>query len=136
MATDWQEKYETSPDSVVKVQEKQFADLVPGQVVVIPSPRDVGRAVSEIPSGEVWTRRQLRDRVASFHHADNACPAVTGIQLRVISEMATEALDAGDAPESVIPFWRVVEPDSNLARKLVDGRRRIEELRRAEVAMQ
>jgi len=78
----------------------------------------------------------LRERVASFHDADNACPAVTGIQLRVISEMEVEALDAGRDPHSVIPFWRVVDPGSKLAQKLVDGRRRIEELRRAEEADQ
>lgn len=55
-----------------------------------------------------------------------------GIQLRVVSEMALQTLDAGEDPDSVIPFWRAVEPDSKLAGKLVGGRTRIAALREAE----
>ena len=132
MAASWVEKYENARPSVVRIQEKPFADLQPGQMVVIPSPQDVDRAVREIPPGELRSQRQLRQRVAGYHEADNACPAVTGIQLRVVAELATEALDAGAPLDAVAPFWRVVEPGSNIASKLPGGSVRIADLRARE----
>jgi hypothetical protein len=132
MATSWDEKYEEARPSVVRTQEKAFADLQPGQMVVIPGPQDVDRAVGEIPPGEVRSQRQLRQTVAGYHQADNACPAVTGIQLRVVAELATEALDAGAPPDAVTPFWRVVEPGSKIASRLPGGSDRIAALRERE----
>ncbi len=132
MAMTWQEKYETARPSKVVVQEKPFADLEPGQHVVIPSPQDVEKAVWEVPLGETQTQREVRNSVARYHDADSACPAVTGIQLRVVSEMAVEALDAGVPPQAVAPFWRVLDPASNIAKKLPRGSERISALRRAE----
>ena len=132
MATSWEEKYATARPSVVRTQEKPFADLVPGELVVIPSPQDVDRAVREIPRGELRSQKQVRQTVAGYHAADNACPAVTGIQLRVVAELATEELEAGAPLDSVAPFWRVIEPGSKIASKLPGGSERIAELRARE----
>ncbi len=130
----WSEKFATSRPCRTRVQESPFADLVVGQMVVIPGASDVDRAIRQIPSGDVWGNRQLRDRVAEFNDADDACPAVTGIQLRIISELVIEQLASGRTSEEVTPFWRVVEPDSKLAQKLPDGRRWITRLREEEQA--
>ncbi|MCP3992276.1 MAG: hypothetical protein GY724_24615, partial [Actinomycetia bacterium] len=97
----WSEKFATSRPSQTRVQETPFADLVVGQMVVIPGAADVDRAIKQVPAGHVWGNRQLRDRVAEINTADDACPAVTGIQLRIISELAVEELAAGRATEEV-----------------------------------
>ncbi|MCP3975331.1 MAG: hypothetical protein GY720_12675, partial [bacterium] len=58
--------------------------------------------MGHFPKWAIWLgNRQLRDRVAEINTADDACPAVTGIQLRIISELAVEELAAGRATEEV-----------------------------------
>lgn len=88
-------KYEGAKPTQVRVQEKPFGGLMPGELVVIPSPANVERALWEIPAGQTITQPQLRDNLASHHDADKACPAMTGWQLRLVAEVAVEALEAG-----------------------------------------
>ncbi len=125
-------KYPAAKPTQVRIQEKPFGGLVPGEVVVIPSPDDVERALLGIPAGETISQPELRSRLATQHEADNACPAMTGWQLRFVAEVAVEALDAGAAPDEVAPFWRVVEPGSKIAGRLPNGSALITDLRQQE----
>ena len=50
-----------------------------------------------------------------------SCPMVTGISLRIVSEAAYEEYQKNMKLDQITPFWRVVEPDSNLAHKLTCG---------------
>ncbi len=125
-------KYEGAKPTNVRIQEKAFGGLVPGEMVVIPSPDDVEAALWRIPQGSVQTQRQLRADLADHHDADNACPAMTGFQLRYVAEVAVEALDAGAQAAEVAPFWRVVEPDSKIASRLPNGSTLITRLREAD----
>jgi hypothetical protein len=45
----------------------------------------------------------------------------TGIFLRIVAEANYEKLGQGKTPEEITPFWRVIAPDSALARKLSFG---------------
>ena len=127
-------KYPEAKPTQVRIQEKAFGGLVPGELVVIPSPHDVERELWKIPQGHTRSQPELRRALAEHHDADNACPAMTGFQLRLVAEVAAEALAAGMDAGEVAPFWRVVEPNSKIAGRLPRGSDLITELRKREAA--
>ena len=63
----------------------------------------------------------MRDDLAMEYGADKTCPVTTGIFLRIVAEVAWEALENGKDAEEVTPFWRIVNPNSKLAAKLSRG---------------
>ena len=46
------------------------------------------------------------------------CPVSTSIFVRIAAQAALERLEAGADLSEVTPFWRLVEPDSKIAKKL------------------
>ncbi len=129
-------EYPDAKPTQVRVQERAFGGLVPGELVVIPSPHDIERALRKIPVGQISSQPDLRRTLATQHDADNACPAMTGFQLRYVAEISTEALAAGMDAADVVPFWRVVEPDSKIARRLANGPELIARLRQQEAGVE
>lgn len=68
---------------------------------------------------ESWSlRRRRRDGEAG---AQAACPLTTSIFLRIATEVAWDELPAGADIGTVTPFWRAVDPRSELAGKLRYG---------------
>jgi hypothetical protein len=59
--------------------------------------------------------------LAKRNRCDATCPLSTAIFLRIAAEVACEQVTAGAKPPNVTPFWRVVDPDSSLAKKLSCG---------------
>ncbi|MCP4959492.1 MAG: hypothetical protein GY925_09520 [Actinomycetia bacterium] len=125
-------KYPGSKPTYVRVQEKPFGALVPGEMVIIPSPQAVEDALWTTTRGETSTQADLRSILAEQHSTDNACPVMTGFQLRLVAETAVAALEEGVEPDEVAPFWRVLEPDSKIAGRLPDGANLITDLRSRE----
>lgn len=131
MSASWQERYESSKPTYSKVNEKKFADLGAGTSVLIPCPADIDAEIAELEEGEVITFTELRQRLAERHLADGTCPVMCGMNLRVVAEIAFEALDAGVPVHQVTPVWNVIDPKSNLAKKLHGGPKRVAALRAA-----
>lgn len=129
MGGEWQEKYDTARPSYTRVNEKKFADLEPGTSILIPSPSDIEDELARLTAGEQLTLTELRHRLADRHGADGTCPVMCGMSLRIVAEVAFEALDAGVPPDRVTPVWNAIAPNSNLAKKLPGGVQRVEELR-------
>jgi hypothetical protein len=125
-------EYPGSKPTEVRIQEKQFGGLVPGDLVAIPSPQDVELALETISPGQVRSQAELRQIIAAQHDAEKACPVMTGFQLRVVAEAAMTAMASGIDRTEVAPFWRVVKPGSKIAGRLADGSAVIERLRREE----
>lgn len=71
-----------------------------------------------IPVGECRTIHRLRNELARKYHCDATCPVSTAIFVRQIAEKALIELQHGKAINKVAPFWRLVEPDSKIAKKL------------------
>jgi hypothetical protein len=115
---------------IVKPTPKPFAGFPSGSLMLLPTPDQVRSYVERIPCGECRTVKQMREELASEHGAHFTCPVVTGIYLRIVGEAALEVCPAGCDP--AIPFWRVVDPRSPLAKRLSCGPRYIWEKRRAE----
>jgi hypothetical protein len=117
----WAEKlHQPKPDEVVTI-DKPMLGLPAGTKLLIPSPLLVDKFVRQVPPGHFMTPVNLRLAMASEFEADNACPLVTGIHLRIVAEAAWEELQAGAEVSTVAPFWRVIHPKSPLAKKIAAG---------------
>jgi hypothetical protein len=130
--TDWEARFACHREPEVKVLEKAFAGIPAGARMLVVTPSVVDAAVAEIPFGAVVAATTLRQTLAASHGAEHTCPVTTGIALRVVSERAYLRRQAGAA--SVTPFWRTVDPDSELAGKLACGREFVRRMRLAETA--
>lgn len=63
----------------------------------------------------------LRLALAKDRGAEATCPLTTSIFLRIAAEAAWDEMEAGAALANITPFWRVVDPKSDLAKKLRCG---------------
>jgi hypothetical protein len=105
-----------------------FGGVKAGNTMLISSPGDIAAYVAKIPRGETRTIDRLRNELARKAGANAMCPVTTAIYLRVVAEVALRDLDDGKALDEVVPFWRVVTPDSKVARKLSCGPDRVAHL--------
>lgn len=133
MKKTWIEKRDThSKPHLVKTIDKKFADLEPGSTMFIATPEIVIEYVKSIPFGNISNTKQMRKDLAAEYGADNTCPVTTGIFLRIAAEAAFEELEKGASIDAIVPFWRIVEPKSPLAKKLACGVQFISEMREKE----
>jgi len=109
------EKFNKNYVEVVKVIKKDFSDLKCGDKMLISSPRSIAQYIKIIPYGKEKTIKIMRQELAKFANADNTCPLTTGIFLRIAIEASLETQN-GDKPE--LPFWRVINERSPIAKKL------------------
>lgn len=130
--TTWSEKVDGPGASVVKALDRPYAGHAVGDLMLISSPVEIDRRIRRLKSGTAITAAEFRQRLADREGADFACPMTTGIFLRIVAEAALEQIAAGAPFENVTPFWRVIEPESALARKVSCGPAFIAGRRRAE----
>ena len=94
--------------NLVKILEKNFSDLKAGQKMLISSPEKIAQYIKKIPEGTHKTLKEMRLDLAKEMDADNSCPVSTGIFLRkAIEEHRNE-----------IPFWRLIDENHPVVKKL------------------
>jgi hypothetical protein len=98
-----------------------FAGVPAGASMLISSPGDLANYIARIPAGETRTIDRLRNEMARKAGAQAMCPVTTAIYLKVVAEVALADLAEGKPLDKVIPFWRVITPDSKVARRLFCG---------------
>ena len=98
--------------------DKSFAGVKAGQMLFVGTPQVVADYVSAIPHGETASVIKMRNQLARRHKCDAMCPASTAIFLRIAAEYAIEEMENGKTASQVIPFWRVIEPDDKIAKRL------------------
>lgn len=98
--------------------EADFAGIKAGQMLFVGTPAIVDAYVRRVPRGETRSIVRLRREIARQHRCSAMCPVSTAIFLRMVAEAAWEQFEAGADLGDIAPFWRVVEPDSVLAKKL------------------
>jgi hypothetical protein len=76
----------------------------------------------------------MRSELAVAHGADISCPISTSIFARIAAEAALEETTLGVPLPEVTPFWRVIEEDGTVAKKLSCGPDFIRNLRAAEAS--
>jgi hypothetical protein len=100
--------------------------------MLVSTPMEIDQFIRNIPLGKSVNVKDMRAELAKRHKADATCPASTAIFLRVVSEASFEEIKSGKGFDEVTPFWRVVEPDSKVAKKLECEADLIRELRKNE----
>lgn len=113
----WAEKMQAKPPHQV-VLEKDFAGVPKGARLHISSPMEVAAELRSITAGRTLSIQAFRRRLAEKHGCDAACPVSTAIFLRTVAEHTWELLQQQGEAADLVPFWRVLEADSPLAKKL------------------
>lgn len=121
MPKSWSEKIRNAKPAHKVVLDKAFGGLKAGQTLFVTSPTVVEAYMRGVPHGEVQGIRAMRTALAAAHGADGACPITSSVHARMLAEVAIEALAVGVPADKVTPFWRVIEADSDLGKKLSIG---------------
>lgn len=132
MAKTWKQKLEDKKEPKLQILEKPMSGVPAGGTLLTPTAQLVKEFIDSIPAGQQVSFQQMRQQLAESHQADLSCPLSTSTVARIVAEAAWEDIEAGKAPSEVTPFWRVIEPDSAIAKKLACGSAFIEDMRQQE----
>jgi ABC-type uncharacterized transport system ATPase subunit len=121
MKKTWLDKLNETKEPKLKRIDIDFADIPAGSNMFIATPKIIDMYIQEIGVGKRVDTKTLRKDLALAHNADYTCPVTTGIFLRIVAEANYEKLQQGKNVEEITPFWRVIEPNSVLAKKLTFG---------------
>ena len=117
----WLDKLNENKESKIKRIDIDFADIPAGSTMFIATPKLIEQYIKKIGVGKRINIKTLRKDLALAHNADYTCPVTTGIFLRIVAEANYEKLQQGERLEEITPFWRAIEPNSTLAKKLTFG---------------
>jgi crotonobetainyl-CoA:carnitine CoA-transferase CaiB-like acyl-CoA transferase len=135
MPNSWAQKL-SKPRSAKRVQTvAPFAGIPAGSMLFVGTPDIIADYIRAIGPGETRMIERLRREIARKNDCDAMCPVSTAIFLRMIAEAAWDAIEAGAAVSSVVPFWRVIEPHSTIAKKLRVDSRWLEHQRDSEIQL-
>jgi hypothetical protein len=132
MAKTWQQKLHPNIQPKRVVLEKPFAGIPAGAKLFVGTPMLVKRFIDTIPYGRSIDAAEMRKRFARAYEADAMCPVSTGIFLRIVAEAAWEEIQQGRKLDQATPFWRIIDSDSPMAKKLTCGSGFIQIMRAAE----
>lgn len=113
----WGEKMKTKPPHQV-ILEKDFTGIPKGSKLHISCPVEVAEALKTIPPGTALSLQAFRKRLAEKNNCDATCPVSTSIFLRTVAEYSWEEYNRTGSTLNLAPFWRVVESNSSMAKKL------------------
>jgi hypothetical protein len=128
----WIEKFERDKEPQIKRINFDFADIPANSNMFIATPQIIDDYIKKIPKGKTVTVQAMRKDLAIEHKADYTCPVTTGIFLRIVAEANFEKLQQNNSLKGITPFWRVVEPNSALSKKLSCGQEFIMKQRHTE----
>jgi hypothetical protein len=118
----WTDKFAAKRSPKRVRLETDFAGIKAGTMMLVGTPEIFAAYLRKIPAGQTRTIERTRNELARQNDCTATCPVTTAIFLRIVAEAAIEQLAAGKAASEVVPFWRVIEPGSTIAKKLsVDG---------------
>lgn len=121
MKKTWLDKLNEIKEPKIKRINIDFADIPAGSNMFIATPKLIDEYTQRIGIGKRIDIKTLRKDLAIEHNADYTCPVTTGIFMRIVAEANYEKLQNGKSVEEITPFWRVIEPNSSLAKKLTFG---------------
>lgn len=130
--TDWRKRFDQAKPPKTVILDTDFAGIRAGTVLYIGSPGVFANYMSRIPPGETRTIERMRNELARRNAASATCPVTTAMYLKIVAEVALDDLNQGKSIESVVPFWRVIEPGSKIAMRLSCDDRMIVDLKARE----
>lgn len=128
----WEEKLNIDRKPQIEKTEKGFSGILPGQIMLIPTPKLIDAYIRQIPRGSQADAATIRKDLAAEFHAEVTCPLTTGIFIRIAAEAAWEQYQKGTPLNKITPFWRVIDENSATAKKLTFGTKFLKEQRRKE----
>jgi hypothetical protein len=118
---DWRRRFGAAKAPRVVMLPADFAGVKAGSTMLVSSPAEIAAYLSRIPRGETRTMDRFRNEMARKAGAQAMCPVTAAIYLRVVAEVALRDLAEGRLLDEVVPFWRLVAPDSKVAARLSCG---------------
>ncbi len=117
----WLDKLNEKKEPKIKHIDFDFADIPANSNMYIATPQIINNYIKQIPKGTKVTVQTMRKDLAIENRADYTCPVTTGIFLRIVAEANFEKYQQANSFKDITPFWRVVEPNSTLSKKLTFG---------------
>jgi hypothetical protein len=117
----WTDKLNADKKPQVKHIDFAFADIPADSNMFIATPKIFDDYIKNIPKGKTVAVQTMRKDLALNHNADYTCPVTTGIFLRIVAEAAYEKYQQTQSFKGITPFWRAIDPNSALAKKLTFG---------------
>ena len=105
-------------DAKIHILDKAKCGLVAGQKMLIPTLTDIEATLLKLTPGRVTSGPAFRALVAAPLNADGCCTFATNKLLKNITEIACARLASGDSHVDVLPFWRVIDSNSTIAKRL------------------
>ncbi|MBE6494724.1 MAG: MGMT family protein [Methanosphaera stadtmanae] len=111
------EKLNDSKDmpKMVVVSDEKSIERYGGKNMIIASPLDYNRIMSEIPEGRVITITEIRKYLAEKYDADFTCPLTAGIFISLAAQASHERSN------DKISYWRTLKKDGELNSKYPGG---------------
>ncbi len=128
----WQEKMHNGRPWKVEVVDKKFADIPEGATMLVATPEIVDEYIRNVPKGVSTSLQQMRKDLAAEYNAQYCCPVTSGIFLRIVAEAAYEEYMDGKPLKKITPFWRMIDDQAPVAKKLTFGTQFIKEQRAKE----
>lgn len=128
----WLDKLSEKKEPKIKRIDFDFADIPANSNMFIATPQIIDNYIKQIPKGKNVTVQTIRKDLAIENRADYTCPVTTGIFLRIVAEANFEKFQQANSLKDITPFWRVIEPNSKLSKKLTFGQDFIADQREAE----
>ena len=92
-----------------------------GEIMLVPTARDVDSFIRAIPVGKSLDVKTLRQKLARKYKAEVTCPITMGYHLRTVAEAAWEAHQSGAKLGEITPFWRVLDETTPTTSRLACG---------------
>jgi hypothetical protein len=128
----WIEKLQGKKDPQIIKIHKDFWGYTKGDAMYVSTPQIIENYIKQIAKGKSINTVTMRNDFAVENNAVFTCPLTTGIFLRIVAEAANEQMEHGMPLKNITPFWRVIEPNSPLAKKLTFGQEFLIEQRKKE----
>jgi hypothetical protein len=100
------------------ILEKDFAGIPKGSKLHIPCPVEVAAELKTIAPGSTMSIQAFRRKLAVKNNCDATCPVSTSLFLRIVAEYSWEEFSRTGSTREMAPFWRVLESNSPMAKKL------------------
>lgn len=129
MKKSWIEKLDDAAEPQLKRATASFAGIKEGQMMLLPTAKQVQTYVERIKPGETMSVTELRDTMARDWKADITCPIVTGIALRTLVEATFEKAsqvtrqNPSETLAAATPVWRIVTDKTTTWKKLAEHQR-------------
>jgi hypothetical protein len=117
----WTDKLDSGAPPQVKPAPVSIAGMKAGEIMLVPTARQVDDFIRTLPKGKHMDVKVLRQTMARQHGAQVTCPITLGFHLRTVAEAAFEDYQRTGDISAVTPFWRVLNSSTPTLSRLSFG---------------